>query len=104
MGMPVGELLRRISSRELTEWNAFANVEPIGDERQDIRFAVLASVIANAYRDAERHPAPFEVIDFLFDWWEVRDPEEGWKKIRDAMSDVAAIQEGSHDANRNTRR
>jgi len=50
MGMPVGELLARMSSRELTEWMAFHELEPFGSEQDDLRTGVVASTMANLFR------------------------------------------------------
>lgn len=72
--MPVGVLLSQVSSREITEWEAFARIEPIGDSRGDLRMAILDSLVANANRDPERHPDPFTVMDFLPDFW--KKPED----------------------------
>ena len=65
MGIPVGELLRRVSSRELAEWMAFFSLEPWGCETEDWRFGMLASVIANANRDPKRRRRPYEPKDFM---------------------------------------
>jgi hypothetical protein len=51
LGVPsVAELLERLSSRELAEWMAFAELEPFGEERADLRSAIVASTMANAWR------------------------------------------------------
>lgn len=63
--MPVGELLRRMSSRELSEWMAFFRLEPWGAEIEDWRFGMLASVIANANRDPKKRRKPYEPQDFM---------------------------------------
>ncbi|MER3438632.1 MAG: hypothetical protein C4346_14170 [Chloroflexota bacterium] len=63
--MTVGELLRRISSRELTEWMAFFTLEPWGTEVEDWRFGMVASVIANVNRDPKRRRRPFEPREFM---------------------------------------
>jgi len=57
--------LQRISSHELAEWQAYAQVEPFGDERADLRAAIIACTIANAHRDPEQHPEPFTPADFM---------------------------------------
>lgn len=62
--MTVGELLARISSRELSEWMAFFSLEPWGAEVEDWRCGMLASVIANASRDPKRKK-PYEPQDFM---------------------------------------
>ena len=63
--MTVGELLARISSRELTEWMVYAQVEPFGEERGDLRAGIVASTIANVNRDAKKRRKPFEPEEFM---------------------------------------
>src|SRR5690554_1412819 len=63
--MPVCELLRRMSSRELTEWMAFFSLEPWGAEVEDWRAGLIASTIANSYRDPKRRRKPYEPKDFM---------------------------------------
>lgn len=63
--MTVGELLARISSEELTEWMAFSDLEPFGDERADVRSGIVAATIANANRDPKRKREPFTPRDFM---------------------------------------
>ena len=48
--MTVSELLARISSKELTEWMAFSQVEPFGAEADYLGHAITASTIANVNR------------------------------------------------------
>lgn len=50
MGMPVRDLLGRISGRELAEWIAFDLVEPIGGLRGDYQAAVVAATVTNGLR------------------------------------------------------
>ena len=61
----MGELLARISSRELTEWIAYANVEPFGEDRADIRAALIAAVIAETVRDKKKRRKPFTPAEFV---------------------------------------
>lgn len=63
--MTVGELLARVSSRELSEWMAYGQLEPFGDERADLRSAIVAAVVANANRDPKRRRRPFKPRDFM---------------------------------------
>jgi hypothetical protein len=63
--MTRGELLDRMDSRELTAWQLFSAIEPIGDRRADLRAAMIASVLANANRDPDKQANPFELADFL---------------------------------------
>lgn len=57
------ELLARISSRELTEWMAYDRLEPFGEWRADVRSALVAMVMANAWRGKDQKA--FTVDDFL---------------------------------------
>jgi hypothetical protein len=61
----VEELLARISSRELTAWEAYERVTgPIGAERADRHAALVAAVIANAMSDK----GGYTIDDFLPQW------------------------------------
>lgn len=48
--MTVAELLARISSRELTEWMAFSQVEPFGADAYYLGHAITASTVVNVNR------------------------------------------------------
>ena len=50
---------------EFGEWIAYAHVSPWGEQRADLRSAIVASVIANVNRDSRRRPAPFKPADFM---------------------------------------
>jgi len=60
--MTVGELLERISSRELTEWMAYAQVAPFGENIPYIGHAITASTIANVNRGKHK---PYDYTDFM---------------------------------------
>jgi len=59
------EVLVRHTSRELTEWMAFFELEPWGSEIEDYRFGVVASTIANVNRDPKKRSKPYEPTDFF---------------------------------------
>jgi len=63
--MTVGELLQKISSRELSEWMAFFSLEPWGTEVEDWRAGLIAATIANANRDSKKRRRPYEPQDFM---------------------------------------
>lgn len=63
--MTVRGMLARMDSRELAEWMAYHNVEPFGYERDDLSRGIIASVIANANRDAKRRPRPYRPSEFM---------------------------------------
>ena len=78
--MPVGELLRRMSSRELTEWMAFFSLEPWGTEVEDWRAGLIASTIANSYRDPKRRRKPYEPSDFMPRYEASKAQEQSWEE------------------------
>ena len=47
LGIPVGEMLRRMTSRELSEYMAYDQFEPIGEARADLRAGILTSAWVN---------------------------------------------------------
>lgn len=65
--MPVGELLHRISSRELTEWMLFMQIEPFGGKAEYIGSAIVAATVANSSRTKQSQPV-FNISDFLPDF------------------------------------
>ena len=64
MGIPIGELQLRVSSREFAEYWAYDQLEPFGPERDDLRAGVVASTIANVNRDPKRQRTPFTPDQF----------------------------------------
>lgn len=54
-----------VSSREFTEWLAYARLEPFGAEADDHRMAQLLALVANVNRDPKRRRRPWSPGDFL---------------------------------------
>lgn len=54
-----------MSSREFTEWMAYDTLDPIGQERADLRAGIIASTVANTARDEKKHPKPFSADEFM---------------------------------------
>lgn len=90
--MPVGELLDRVSSRELTEWMIFDKHEPVGDARMDVLFALLDSILANVNRNPVVRKETFTIADFIPDWWPVpQSPEQEALKRMNANLSMAEL-------------
>lgn len=62
----------------IAEWSQYYQLEPFGEERADLRAALVACLVANANRDLEKHPEPFEITDFLLKFDD--EPEEPKKQ------------------------
>lgn len=65
LGKTVEQLLQEISSKELTEWRAYAALEPFGEARADLRAGIVARTVAEVHRDPKRRKRPFEVKEFM---------------------------------------
>lgn len=51
LGQPdVDGMLARMSSRQLTEWMIFYQLEPWGEKRADLRAGIVAATVANVHR------------------------------------------------------
>ncbi len=44
---------------------AYGQLEPFGEDRADLRAAIIAATVANANRDPKRQRRPFRVEDFM---------------------------------------
>ena len=63
--MNVDALLDRLTSRQIAEWMAYYTIEPFGEQRADLRAAIVASTVANANRDPAKRREPFSPTDFM---------------------------------------
>ena len=49
----------------LDEWMAYAQIEPFGEMRAELRNGELCALLANLKRDSKRKSEPFRAIDFM---------------------------------------
>lgn len=49
-------MLAEMSSAQFAEWRAYAQIEPFGEDRADLRAGIVASTIANANRGKGQKP------------------------------------------------
>jgi hypothetical protein len=63
MGCTIRELEARMNSREFSEWMAYYGIEPWGEERGDLRVAMLTSLTANINR--RKGSKPLRPVDFM---------------------------------------
>jgi hypothetical protein len=61
--MTVEDMLGRMSSRELSEWQAYDQIEPIGWYRVDLAAAIIAALLANQNR--KKGAPAFKPSDFM---------------------------------------
>lgn len=64
--------LARIPWKVLKEWLDFVDLEPIGDERDDLRIGALASVIWNTNLDTKKMGGLLKPVRYAAGWTEDR--------------------------------
>ena len=93
--MTVGELLRRVSARELTEWMAFAQLEPFGPYTEWYRSARLEAQQWNLQlKEGKRPFRPEEFLPSCYRRREDMDPMLLRQKISVAFNEIAARFDG----------
>lgn len=90
-GCTVEELEAVLTAEEFLRWRAFNLIEPVGDNRLDILFSILCSVIANANGNKTDNE------DFLVRWG-----EQAIKNIPSSPEEAAAEIRGMMDGLRRT--
>ena len=56
-------MLAEMTSAQFAEWMAYAQLEPWGEERADLRAGIIASTMANSMRS--KKGKPFKPQDFM---------------------------------------
>ncbi len=73
-------MLDQLTSVQLSEWEAYDRLDPIGTWRDDIRIASLSSLITNItkalYPEKGVEPVMTTPMDFMVDWGTEGDEEE----------------------------
>jgi len=70
-------------------WCAKFRLDPWGEQRADLRLALLTSTLAEIHRNSERRSAPFRAIDFMP--YAERPPETGPDPAAEAERLAAAF-------------
>lgn len=65
MGRTVDWLENNISSRELSEWTAFSQIEPFGEWRADVRSAIIARTVAQGMGMKRSDDQPITLEEFM---------------------------------------
>ena len=57
-----------MTSSQLSEWEAYDKLDPIGEWRWEFSIANLMALIANVNRDIKKAPNPYKPLDFMPQW------------------------------------
>ena len=75
-------MLSEITSGQFAEWMAYSRLEPWGEDRDDLRMGIVASVIANSNRGKGKKP--YKPQDFMPDF-EPEDEAAAIERIRENL-------------------
>lgn len=77
-------MLMLMSARKYREWLAYYDIEPFGEKRADLRSAIIASTMANAWRN--KGTRRFKLNDFMIKFEKSKPPtgDALYNKIRAA--------------------
>lgn len=59
---------------------AYAKIEPFGEERQDLRFAMLMALLANIHRDPKKRRTAYSPEDFMPNFGPPKRKEKSWEE------------------------
>lgn len=88
LGCTVAELGRRVTSRELIEWQAYGELEPFGPPAHAYDAGVIAATVANAHRGKGREP--FKPADFTPHIIRAKTPAQRAAEKRQAAAGLSA--------------
>lgn len=69
-------MLNYLTSSQLSEWEAYDRIDPIGKWREDFNVANLMALIANVNRNPKKKSNPFTISDFMPEWGKEEEKEK----------------------------
>lgn len=54
-----------LTASQLNDWFAYANIEPFGEQRSELRHGQMMAMTANLNRDSKQRSEPFTALDFM---------------------------------------
>lgn len=61
-------MLNQLTSSQLSEWEAYNSIDPVGEWRRDYMIASMMALIANINRDTKKKPEAYTHLDFMPEW------------------------------------
>ena len=87
MGVLHPEFLpKRLTSRHVSEWMAYSQLEPFGERHRDMSFGILGALVANMFRGSDK-PA-YGIEKFMVPTWEARQPKQPKKQTAEQIKSV----------------
>jgi hypothetical protein len=100
--------LDKLTSRQLSEWEAYDRIDPIGEWRGDFRGAKLEALIINIvqalFPKKGSKPKIFNPIEFMPNWnGEVKESErQSVEEMKKVLLELASLQNKKKIKGRNT--
>lgn len=87
----------RLTARQLAEWEAYNTLDPIGEDREDLRMGILASTIANMIGGAVagKKAKTFKPEDFIPDWDGKKATTQTSEQMRNLLMGMASNKKGN---------
>lgn len=82
--------MHEITAQELLEWYVLEKIDPFGQKREDHRFALLASVVANAAGSKKPDGKQFTSDDFMLKFKEQEEQIQSAEHIERMFRAVVA--------------
>lgn len=91
-------MLRRMSCRQLMEWQAFDILEPFGPERADLRSGAILNVLMNAHRDVKKQRKPFTLAECVPMFGDSERPKKRmtWQQMQAVAIQLTAENRAEH--------
>jgi hypothetical protein len=97
------EMMARMDSRELAEWEIlYRKIMPFGPLRGDLQAGIIASLVANMFRDSKKHQDAYVPSDFVLKFGERKSTdsssqngtrEQSWQQMLFNLQIVSARQD-----------
>ena len=78
--MSVRRAQQEIDSAEFAEWMAFNSIEPFGEERADVRSAMICCLLANINRGKGKKA--YKISDFMLDFGRKKTDQQDWREMK----------------------
>lgn len=85
--MTVRQLLVSMDAKELAEWMAYDRLEPFGEQRADLRSAMVCTIMANAWSGKGKR---LKVDDFM-PKFERQQKKQGWQHMKAVCEALARL-------------
>lgn len=73
-------MLASMTSREFVTWQVYADLEPFGEIRSDLRTGIECATLANIWRS--KTSKAYKPVDFMPKFGEDATPQKTWQEIK----------------------